>query len=420
MDALILSCSTGGGHNSAARAMVKELSGRGWNVTFFDPYTLRSQRMSDTVGQTYVNIVKFSPAAFGGIYRIGQIYQKAEKAFGLPDPVLLVQKKTAIALYEYLQKNPVDLILCSHPYPGLMLTWLKDHGYSVPPCMMIPTDYTCIPFESDVQTDWMSVPHPDLQTAFHKEGVAYSRMLPLGIPVDSKFDERIPKAQAARALGLPPGRRYILIGGGSMGINGIWPILRSLRPLIDTDDSLHLLVLTGSNKSIYRKIEALQDPAISPVPFTRNMFEYLQLASLYITKPGGLSITEAAAAGVPLLLCYAIPGCETENAKFFEERGFALYARSADEIPGLASRLLTEEKTLVNAPHDPFFSHISARFGDWCDLAASLNAKDFDKAGDTPIRTLEAKKPVPGRTHRRAGRRVRHFRSALLERMNRN
>lgn len=381
MEALILSCSTGGGHNSAAKAIQQELKNRGWTTHFFDPYSLRSQKLADRVGNGYVGIVRFSPALFGDIYSIGELYEKAEKTFHLPDPVLMVQKKSALVLYEWLRKNPVDIVVCTHPYPGLMLTWLKNAGYILPPTLMVPTDYTCIPFESDVMTDWMTLPYPTLSQVFFAHGVAYARQIPCGIPIDPKFARPISKKAAALALGLDPSLRYILIGGGSMGINGIWDILARIRPIMQDHPDLHVLVLCGTNAALTRKISALDNPAIQPLGFTDQMHEYLSLASLFITKPGGLSITEAAACGTPLLLTCAIPGCETRNAQFFEKHNWARYARSLSEVTTL-TRILLENKPAAKASYPTWFERTTARLANWIECAAALNSYSLHKSSD--------------------------------------
>lgn len=379
MEALILSCSTGGGHNSAAKAIQSELNNRGWTTHFFDPYSLRSQKMADRIGNAYVSTVRFSPAIFGDVYTIGELYEKAERTFHLPDPVLMVQKKSALVLYRWLKANPVDIVICTHPYPGLMLTWLKKAGYILPPTIMVPTDYTCIPFESDVMTDWMTLPWPGLARLFFRHGVQYARQIPTGIPIDPGFARPVSKKAAALALGLDEKQRYILIGGGSMGINGIWDILARIRPIMQDHPDLHVLVLCGTNKALARKIRALDNPAIDPVGFTTRMHEYLSVASLYITKPGGLSITEAAACQTPLLLTSAIPGCETRNAQLFEKQGWARYARSLAEVPVL-TRVLLESKPDPKASYPQWFGHTAARLADWVECAVCLNPSQLKSA----------------------------------------
>lgn len=374
MEALILSCSTGGGHNSAGQAIAAELRSRGWITHFLDPYSLRSQKMADRVGGAYVSMVRVSPSLFGGVYTIGKAYMKAEQAFHLPDPVLAVQKKTALALYDWLTDHPVDIILCSHPYPGLMLTWLKEHGLQVPLSIMIPTDYTCIPFESDIRTDWMTLPHPDLASAFHDEGVELSRMIPSGIPVDPAFARQSPREAAGARLGLDSARRYILVGGGSMGVSGIWMILSELQPLLDEMPDLEMLVLCGSNRTLQKRIDSLALKGVQTVPMTSQMPDYLRLASLFITKPGGLSITEAAVCKTPLLLTSPIPGCETENALFFERHGLALYARESSQLAGM-TRLLLNRTADTMQTADPTFENPAARLADWVDCAVRLNSR---------------------------------------------
>ena len=48
-------------------------------------------------------------------------------------------------------------------------------------------------------------------------------------------------------------------------------------------------------------------------------------ADFFITKPGGLSSTEAAVCGIPIIHLSPIPGCETFNARYFSQHGMGLY-----------------------------------------------------------------------------------------------
>lgn len=76
MEALILSCSTGGGHNTAAQAVFEALTKRGHHAVRMDPYTLVSEELANKVGQTYIKLVQKSPKLFGAVYDLGNAYRK--------------------------------------------------------------------------------------------------------------------------------------------------------------------------------------------------------------------------------------------------------------------------------------------------------------------------------------------------------
>lgn len=76
MEALILSCSTGGGHNTAAQAVFEALTERGYHAVRMDPYTLVSEELANKVGQTYIKLVQKSPKLFGAVYDLGNAYRK--------------------------------------------------------------------------------------------------------------------------------------------------------------------------------------------------------------------------------------------------------------------------------------------------------------------------------------------------------
>lgn len=369
MEALILSCSTGGGHNAAAKALKKALSLQGWKATLMDPYTLRSQGLADWVGQAYVSLVQFSPTLFGKVYQAGELYEQKERSWRLPNPLLALQKRTALALWEYFQNHPIDFVICTHPYPGLILTWLKNNGYSVPLSLMVPTDYTCIPFEADILTDWMTIPHANLVWEFHQKGVPFERMVALGIPVDPLFSEPCSKEEAALCLGLPSDKDYILVAAGSMGAKGLMEILDVLKPLLSS--KREVFAFCGTNEDLLQKVQELNHPAIQAVPFTTQMPTYLSLASLYITKPGGLSITEAATTGIPLILCLPIPGCESANALFFEKNGWAKYIQDLSTLPTVIEAILAEPHKSKEA-YDFQFENTALKLAHWIEGASKL------------------------------------------------
>lgn len=138
MDALILSCGTGGGHNAAGAAIKEELIKRGYNVKFFNPYALKSNRLARVIDRAYVGLVQKAPNVFGVVYKIGNAYRK------LPfhSPVYYANGRIAAIIEDYIQKNKCDIIIMPHLFPAEIITQMKRKGYELPPTVFVGTDYT--------------------------------------------------------------------------------------------------------------------------------------------------------------------------------------------------------------------------------------------------------------------------------------
>ena len=129
MEALILSCSTGGGHNTAAQAVFEALTERGHHAVRMDPYTLVSEELANKVGQTYIKLVQKSPKLFGAVYDLGNAYRK------LPgrSPVYHINGKMAPHMQKYLAEHLTDVIVCTHLYPAEIMTHMRLNGMETPP-----------------------------------------------------------------------------------------------------------------------------------------------------------------------------------------------------------------------------------------------------------------------------------------------
>ena len=80
---LILSCSTGEGHNSAAKAIETALKKKGIAYELTDPVSFKSEKMQNFVSNLYNVTIKKAPAVFGAVYKLGELYSEAN----LPSPV---------------------------------------------------------------------------------------------------------------------------------------------------------------------------------------------------------------------------------------------------------------------------------------------------------------------------------------------
>ena len=325
MEALILTCSTGGGHNAAASAAAEALIQRGWNVKVMDPYSLVGEYLAKAVGGTYVRMVQISPSLFGVVYKLGDTYRKLP----IKSPVYRINGHMAKRLDRYFRENSTDVVMCTHVFPAEMLTYMKRHGMTVPKSVFIATDYTCVPFTEETDLDYYAVPSQDLNDEYIRMGVPEEKLNVCGIPVKRAFREGISRAEARKTLGLDPYSEYIILSGGSMGAGKLRTAIRVLEPYLETEDK-RLIVLCGNNGGLFASLSDHygNSDRIALLPSTGDMPTYLRACDIFIGKPGGLSSTECASARVPTIFISPIPGCETCNSRFFVGRGMALSVKN--------------------------------------------------------------------------------------------
>ena len=320
MDALILSCGTGGGHNSAGRAIAEELRRRGDRAVMLNPYTLHSPRLAETIDNAYIRMAQHAPHGFGAVYKIGDLYRRLP----VHSPVYFANLAMMSALRDYLAEHRFDVVFMPHVFPAEILTGMRRHGFDTPKTIFIATDYVCIPFTEETECDAYIVPTPALINEFASRGIPLNRLYPLGIPTSAAFSEPKSPDEAKRSLGLDPQKRYILVSGGSIGAGEPETAVETLFALTHGRGDAGIIVVCGNNEDLFRRLSERFGGEVTVVGHTDRMADYLRASSLYFTKPGGLSSTEAAVCGVPLAHISPIPGCETCNAEYFSERGMSV------------------------------------------------------------------------------------------------
>ncbi len=341
---LLLSCSTGEGHNSAARAIREQIDGAGIESEIADPISFRGKRSQRFVSSCYNNMIKNTPSLFGLVYKAGLIYDST----GMPSPVYMANSSYAESLWEYIEEKGYEAVISTHIFGMEALTAVRRKLGKYIPSYGVLTDYTIIPFFGDSRLDGFFVPHETLKISLAEKGVPNDTIFVTGIPVAAKFRNRYEKSEARKLLGIPEqGKVYLVMSGGVGGGN----LLGLCDELIKAvDDGSRIYVLTGRNEGIKRKIEEKYSdiPQITAVPFTNDVNIYMNGADVLLTKPGGLSSTEAAVANIPLVHINAIPGCESENVKFFENHGMSVSAKNVREAASAAVSLADDPASSEN------------------------------------------------------------------------
>ena len=351
MKILILSCNTGQGHNSAGNAVKEALEALGVVCDMVDALSFTRRRYtSRLVSGTYVKMVSVAPIVFGGIYKAGDIISSPR----FKSPVYFANALSAARLGFFIDAGGYDGVVMPHVFPAETLTRLKRRKRTHVRTYAVATDYTCSPFWEETDPDYFFIPHQDLADEFASKGIPMKKLVPTGIPVSSKYEVKIPKSDAREQLGLPKDAKTFLIMTGSMGFGDISGLVFRLLHRMD-GEFVRLLVMTGRSEKLRRHIEEDfgNDERVIAVPFTLQVPLYMDACDVLLTKPGGLTTTEAAVKHVPFVHTKPIPGCETKNARFFSSHGMSVYVKNfrdtADAAVGLSSdpeacRLMIEKQ----------------------------------------------------------------------------
>lgn len=350
MRVLILSCGTGGGHNAAANAMKEAFEMRGHQADVLNPYTLKTNKLANAIDTLYVRLVQISPTLFGFAYKIGDTYRK------LPwrSPVYFANAEMVPVMEQYLAKNHYDAIVMPHLFPAEIITQMKNKGIALPPTIFVATDYVCIPFTEETDCDAYVIPSRHVRQDFVRRGIPEEKLKALGIPVRQIFAQKISKEEARKQLGLESDTFYTLVCAGSMGAGGILKTIKVLYRWCKKQSQTKLIIICGNNKVLYDALHKLLggDEHVVLTGFTDQMALYMKASDVCITKPGGLSSTEAAVANVPFIHAMAIPGCETQNLDFFESCGMSIGVQKSHReliraIKRLQNRQLQETMKLA-------------------------------------------------------------------------
>ena len=348
MKVLVLSCNTGEGHNAAGHAMCEKLKEKEAECVFVDALSFAGERISKNVTKSYVFITTHIPRTFGALYKAGTLISSKK----YKSPVYLANRAYRNKLKRYLEEQRFDAVVMPHLFPAQTITSLKREFQLPFKTVAIATDYTCVPFWEECDVDSFVIPHPDLSNEFENRGIPREKLLPMGIPVSGRFREKTDKKAARRVLGLDTEKPMFLIMSGSMGFGNVGMLIE--EALHNFSDEISIVVLGGTNTKLKNQLRAQfkSNRTVQVLDFTKKVSLYMDACDVVFTKPGGLTSTEAAVKNVPLVHTRPIPGCETINARFFEEHGMSLYANDAKGQIDCAKRLLSnaslQESILAN------------------------------------------------------------------------
>ena len=344
MKILILSCNTGGGHNSAAKAIKEALEERHQICDIMDVLAFGSQTASDLVCDAYIEMVKNAPKLFGELYKMGnKIGQFNQKNSRIRSPIYLINKIYADSLTDYINKNNYDAVICVHIFAAEAMTSLKKHHKTTVPFYFVATDYYCCPMLEETTPNAIFISHKDSIFSFINHGIDKKLLIPVGIPVSKKFLVKKDKTEARSQFGLKQEDEVFLLMSGSMGFGDL---IETTRYIFENgNNNTKVIAITGNNQDLYNEFEKAfeHEERLILVGFTDKVSDYMDASDVLLTKPGGLSSSEALAKGIAIVHTSPIPGCESENVQFFSEHHLSICAQEPQDAGRLAVKLMQDK-----------------------------------------------------------------------------
>ena len=343
MRILIATVTAGAGHVQAAAALEEA-----W----------RALRPRDALQR--LDVLSFTPRLYRKVYVDGyvKIVEHAPElyahVFKKTDNPALVKKLTRFRrtlahlttnkFVTQLRKFKPDAVLCTHYLPLEILAHLRARKSKAlaPMTVSIITDFEAHALWMEAGVDLYCVAAEETKARLVARGASTENVAVTGIPISAKFSAEVSEAELRKRMGLRDDLPILLVLSGGFGLGPVAEILTEIDKLQRT---VQVLVVCGRNEELRAKL-ALQErrQPTRILGFVGNMHELMSIAEMVISKPGGLTTSEALAIGKPLFVLNPIPGQEAANSDFLLEHGAAAKANRVEDLPYRLEKLLGSPK----------------------------------------------------------------------------
>ena len=340
---LFLFSDTGGGHRSAAEAVIEalELEAPGsFDIQLIDVFKQYAPLPLNLAPAAYPGMVRV-PQMWGFGYRMTNGQRRARAITGAAWPYV---RRAARRL---AREQQADLIVSVHPV--MITAVLKGYGSRRPPFFTVVTDLvTTHALWYDPGVDLYTVPTEAARQRALACGLDPARIHVVGLPVAQRFCQPVGDRAALRAeLGWPTDRPVVLLMGGGEGMG---PLFDTATAIAAAGGDFALAVICGRNLRLKQDLEA-QD---WPIPtrlygFERRIPQMMQAADLLVTKAGPGTIAEAINAGLPMVLYSRLPGQEDGNVTYVVDEGVGTWAPGPARAAASVHRWLQDPRTLQQA-----------------------------------------------------------------------
>ena len=329
---LILYAAYGGGHYSAAKSIKKCLDDNFEVETeIIDCIEYINKVLNKITTEAYKEMARKAPNLWG------KVYSNSQKGV-LGHVSSRTNKMMAIKLKNLIKEKNPDLVISTHPFSSQMVSYLRKKGKINCKLVTVLTDFA--PHEQWLigheYTDAFFVSNDNMEKYLCDYGIEKDKIHVTGIPLSDRFFQKFDKTAICSEFNLDPSKPLILFfGGGEFGL-GKDRTLQILDALIHNLTTCQIVAISGKNKKMNQGFSQLVDSSHSQdrvriLDYTNQVPELMSIATIVVTKPGGLTTSESLASDLPILVINPIPGQEEENAEFLEAHNVAVWLKKDDD-----------------------------------------------------------------------------------------
>ncbi|MDK2919802.1 MAG: processive 1,2-diacylglycerol beta-glucosyltransferase [Candidatus Petromonas sp.] len=330
MNIVFFTLSAGEGHNQVAKTLADTILSldNKHNIKIIDTFNYINPKLHKVLINGYLKSIKYLPELYGFLYR-----KTEDNGSSLHDVSELFNKAfISRKLLKFLSGFKPDVIICTHPFPAEALAVLKKHGKISIPIIITVTDYALHSSWLNKYIDFYILPTEKLKHELCFWDVPLHKSKFYGIPVRKCFYRELDREEVCKRLDISNTFTALLMGGGL----GLGKITETIDCLVNNPIDIQIIVITGKNEELYNNLIAkylsCSNKSLKIYGYTPNIDEFMSVSDLIVTKPGGLTITEAIIKELPIIISSSLPGQEEKNIEFILNNGLGMRASNPNSL----------------------------------------------------------------------------------------
>ncbi|MDP2910984.1 MAG: glycosyltransferase [Candidatus Omnitrophota bacterium] len=350
MKILITYAYAGVGHKKAALAIEKALAGHsGVEVKNVDVLDYTNAFFKASYPNVYLFLINRLPTFWGLFYYLLDF--KAVDFFMAPVR-RFIHRLNCKGFIEFIKAENPDVVVSTHFLPSEIVSGLKKSGEYKGKLINVVTDFIAHSFWMASGSDYFIGAIQKTKADLLRRGVPEEKIRIMGIPCDPVFSISKGKEALMKQLGIEPGFFNVLMMSGGFGTGPMKEIVAEINNLDpDTRDKMQLIAICGKNELLFHELAKMAQGLrvrLKAFGYMNNVDEFMEVSDIIVTKPGGLTISEALSKTLPMIIVQPILGQETRNCKILTGYGTAVKAKNIQEVCGYIEEFVTSPEKMIS------------------------------------------------------------------------